>query len=298
MNRAAHFAAMAIPLAWFAAPLSAWAHVVCGDRVFPATLVMDDPGVGDELSFPTIQYAGAPKGGGGSQDISYGYEWDKTITEHFGFAINGDYQAAAGAGANVQGWDNVTLTLKDEFLCSEVNEFAASVGVVREFAHTGSSRLATAGIIDTVGNTAPTVYVGKGLGDYPIGLLRPLAVTGELGYAISDKPNVSPNELDYAVSLQYSIPYLQQHVKDVGLPPLPGNLVPLIEVSLSSPRGQPTTGIVSPGVLYEGDSWQLGIEVNIPANEATRLQQGLGFIAQFHLFLDDIFPNSLGKPIF
>jgi len=298
MNRALRFAAAAIALAWFVAPASAQAHAVCGDRVFWATLIMDDPGVGDELSLPTIQYTGAPKGGGGGQDISYGYEWDKTITEHFGFALNGDYQAAAGAGANVQGWDNVTLTLKDEFLCSEANEFMASVGVIREFAGTGSSRLATAGIIDTVSNTAPTVYVGKGLGDYPIGYLRPFGITGELGYAISDSPNVSPDAWQYSASLQYSIPYLQQHVKDLSLPDLVAHLTPLVEVSLTTPRGQPTTGTIAPGVLYDADTWQVGIEATIPATGATRQTQGLGFIAQFHLFLDDIFPNSLGKPIF
>jgi hypothetical protein len=32
----------------------ALAHVVCGDRVFPTTLTMDDPGVSDEVSLPTI----------------------------------------------------------------------------------------------------------------------------------------------------------------------------------------------------------------------------------------------------
>ncbi len=100
------------------------------------------------------------------------------------------------------------------------------------------------------------------------------------------------------VSLQYSIPYLQQHVKDLGLPGFIGHLTPLVEVSLSSPHGQPTTGIVSPGLLYDADTWQFGVEANIPANNATRAGQGTGFIAQFHLFLDDIFPNSLGQPIF
>jgi hypothetical protein len=35
----------------------------------------------------------------------------------------------------------------------------------------------------------------------------------------------------------------------------------------------------------------------IPVNRATRQSQGSGFIAQFHLFLDDIFPDTLGKPL-
>ena len=32
----------------------AFAHAVCGDRIFPATLGIDDPGVGDELALPTL----------------------------------------------------------------------------------------------------------------------------------------------------------------------------------------------------------------------------------------------------
>jgi len=32
------------------------AHAVCGNRIFPATLGIDDPGVGDELALPTLTY--------------------------------------------------------------------------------------------------------------------------------------------------------------------------------------------------------------------------------------------------
>ncbi len=161
----------------------------------------------------------------------------------------------------------------------------------------------TAGAIDSIGNTAPTLYAGQGLGVLPIGYLRPLAITAELGYAFSDSPNTSgsPNALQYAFSLQYSIPYLQQHVKDLGLPQFIAGMTPLVEVSLTTPTGQgaATTGTINPGILYDGDNWQFGVEANIPANGATWQNQGLGVIAQFHLFLDDIkAAGPLGKPIF
>ena len=260
---------------------------------------MDDPGVGDEVSLPTVQYNRIPQKAGGGELTDYGFEWDKTITEHFGFALNGDYINQNSGGTNLQGWDNFTLTLKDEFVCSESNEFAASFGVIHEFGGTGALRLANAGAIDAVGNTAPTFYAGKGFGDILPGYLRPLAVTGELGYAFSNSPSVSPNEWDYSFSLQYSMPYLDQHVKALGMPAAFGHMVPLVEFSFATPRGQPTTGTIAPGILYEGDSWQFGLEATIPANSATWQNQGLGFIAQFHLFLDDIeAAGPLGKPIF
>ena len=44
----------------------AYSHAVCGDRVFPATLGIDDPGVGDELALPTVAYlSGSDDGASG-----------------------------------------------------------------------------------------------------------------------------------------------------------------------------------------------------------------------------------------
>jgi hypothetical protein len=282
----------------------ALAHAVCGNRVFPPTLVMDDPGMNDEMSLPTIQYTPIPASGGtpAGSTTSWGFEWDKSIfstpTNTFGVAINGDYITQHGAGENLNGWDNFTVTLKDQFYCNAEHEFMMSVGVIREFAGTGSGQLLRAGAIDTISNTAPTLYAGKGLGDLPIGPLRAFGVTGELGYAFSDSPNANPNEWDYAASIQYSMPYLTQHVQALPIPEFFNHLVGLVEFVYTAPTGGPTTGVIAPGIFYEAAAWQIGAEALIPANHATRLTQGTGFIVQFHLFLDDLLPNSLGKPLF
>lgn len=280
---------------------TAWAHAICGDRTFWPTLIVDDPGMNDEASLPTIQYTSIPASAGGGQQITYGYEWDKTITEHFGIIINGDYITQRNAGVSENGWDNITLTLKDQFFCSESNEFMASVGLIREFAKTGSSHLVTAGVIDSVSNTAPTLYVGQGLGVLPIGYLRALGVTGEFGYQFSDSPNSSANQVNYSGTIQYSIPYLDQHVKALDAPEFVKGLVGVVEASFSTASNGPTraqtTGTIAPGVLYEADSWQIGVEALIPANSFTRQTQGVGVITQFHLYLDDIFPDTIGKPI-
>jgi hypothetical protein len=44
-----------------------------------------------------------------------------------------------------------------------------------------------------------------------------------------------------------------------------------------------------------GDTWEVGVEALIPGNKATG--NHVGVIAMFHLFFDDLFPNSLGKPL-
>ncbi len=55
------------------------AHAVCGNRVFPATLTIDDPGVNDELSLPTIEYLPIPAAAGNpsGHSVDYGFEWTR-----------------------------------------------------------------------------------------------------------------------------------------------------------------------------------------------------------------------------
>ena len=155
-------------------------------------------------------------------------------------------------------------------------------------------------------STQPTAYTGKGFGDLPIGLLRPLAITGELGYQIQDvKINSTgdnlggTNAVNAGLSIQYSMPYLKAQVRDFGFPEFVNRLFPIVELTWSapvnSPISAPTQFTIAPGVIYVARFRQFGIEALIPGNTATGTH--VGVIAQFHIFFDDLFPNSLGKPL-
>jgi len=100
-------------------------------------------------------------------------------------------------------------------------------------------------------------------------------------------------------AIEYSLPYLQAFVKDMGLREPFNQLIPVVEVALSKPldRGRgPTTGTVNPGILWAGRYMQLGLEALVPINHQTGSR--VGWLAQIHFFLDDLFPTSIGKPIF
>jgi len=274
---------------------AAQAHVVCGNRVFPTTLTIDDPGVSNELSLPTIAFAPTPSG----ENNVYAYEWDKLITEDLGFAVNGNYATQRGA-QSLSGWDNLTLTLKDQHPCVERyehEELVWSVGIVRLIPGTGSTQLRNAGAIASVGATAPTIYIGKGLGALRVDYLRPLAITAEFSRQFSDTPSVSPSAWTYAASLQYSMPYLQQHIKALKVPQFVTRLTPIAEFAMSSPAGSSPTGTIAPGLLYEAKTWQLSAEAVLPATATTRLSQGTGFIIQYHVFLDAFYKSWFGKPL-
>jgi hypothetical protein len=71
---------------------SAFAHGFAGPHMFISTLLIDDPNVADEASLPTFTFLPQPTGGPASDLYTLEYEFDKRITENFGFAINGGYE--------------------------------------------------------------------------------------------------------------------------------------------------------------------------------------------------------------
>lgn len=304
-----------LPFAW---PAAARAHVVAGARVFPVTLTFDDPGVADEASLPALGYSrsGSDGGAGPGHDFDLGFEYDKRITPETALIINGGYNIQQMNGAKTQtGFDNLVITGKWQAYTNAAHEFVASVGIQREVGGTGALHTGA----DKYGATAPTAYFGKGLGDLPIDVLRPFAVTGELSYSIADRklkavqvadPDSglistqfnagSNNAWNGGLSLQYSIPYLQSQVHDYGLPDFVGRLIPVVEVTWSSPAGSPSaqgaTWTVAPGLIYLGTFGEIGLEALIPANRAAGTN--VGAAALFHVFLDDLFPSSIGRPLF
>ncbi len=308
------------------------AHVVVGTRVFPVTLTIDDPGVADEVTLPAITYSrsGAEGGGGPGHEVDLGFEYDKTITPTTALILNGGYDVQQMNGAKTHtGFENLYVTGKWQAWTNAAHEFVASLGVVRELGGTGTSH--TGG--DRYGSTSPTAYFGKGMGDLPVGFLRPFAVTGELSYTVADRAlkasqapslsqgagaqgasasspfdtgiaaqlnNANNNAWAGGVSVQYSLPYLQSQVRDVGLGGFFGSLIPVVEFTWSSPASSPstqgTTWTAAPGVIYMADWGEVGVEALVPLNRATGTT--VGAVGLVHLFLDDLLPHSLGRPVF
>jgi hypothetical protein len=281
---------------------NASAHAIAGDRVFPVTLTLDDPGVADEITLPQIT---TQSGAGPSSATQAQWEWDKTITPTTALIYNHGYDIATLSGSKRQtGFENPVITGKWQAYVNAEHEFILSLGLQRELPpdlHT----LNVGG--DKYGATNPVLYVGKGFGDLPIQALRPFAMTGELVYTIPDRPlnkagdnNGTPRSLFGGLSLQYSLPYLRANVKDYGLPEFVNRLIPLVELNYVSPTSRPGGGPMtlqaSAGAIYMADTYQVGLELIAPLNNAAG--QRLGATVQVHFFLDDLLPNSLGKPLF
>jgi hypothetical protein len=292
-------------------PVAAGAHCIIGNRFFPATLNVDDPCVADELSLPTI--AGFKNGDDPSaQEFDISGEYSKTITPNFGISFEEAWIHLDTPGVGtVSGFDNLGTSFKYQFVRDASRELAMSISLDADWGGTGSSAIDA----EPFTTLTPTLFLGKGLGFMQTPILKPFAITAQVGYAIPTKSSTSqpdeetgfidttpnPRSIVWGGTLQYSMPYLKSSVRDFGLPEFVNRLIPLVELNLSSEVSnfdgeERTTGTVNPGVIYVADKFQLAAEAIIPINRASG--DGIGVMGQLHFYLDDIFPRSLGTPLF
>jgi hypothetical protein len=291
---------------------TAFAHGFAGKRFFPATLATEDPFVADELSLPTVSRTKtrASDGEPATVETSTSVDFTKRITPEFGVGLGASYlRLRPEGGETVQGADNFAANVKYQFHKNDEHESIASVGIDWDIGNTGAKRVGA----ESFSVLTPAVFFGKGFGELSEGMkyLRPFAITGTAGIAIPTRSSTTtvddtgaetternPNVLNVGISVQYSLPYLQSSVKDMGLGEPFNRLIPIVEFSLEKPLdrgGGPTTGTVNPGILWIGRSMQLGIEAIIPVNDRSA---STGVLAQVHFFLDDLFPSGIGKPMF
>jgi hypothetical protein len=293
-------ACAAVPISFL--PIQAQAHGFVGDRFFPATLLTDDPFVADEMSLPTFTVN--PKGPDGSREFDLGTDISKTLWPDIGVTFSDQWEHLRPKGAPVQtGLGTFGSELDWQFFKNAEHETTLMTGVNVSWAHTGRVQSLGADDFTTV---SPLLDFGKGFGDLPDSLpwARPFAITGNFSVDFPTKtesagtPN--PNNFNYGFAFEYSLPYLEQNVKDIGLTGVFKQLIPLVEVSYSTAlnRGQggQTIGTVQPGVIWSGQYFQIGAEAIIPATRQTG--NGYGGVIQLHFYLDDLFPTTFGRPLF
>jgi hypothetical protein len=304
--RSIRFTALAaVPLAALTVLLKthpADAHGFAGQRFFPATLLTDDPFVADEMSLPSLIFN--PPGPDGSKEVDLETDISKSLWPGVGVTISDQGQHLRPKGSpSATGLGTLNTELDWQFFENDPHETTAMVGVHESWAHTGRVQALGADDFTTL---SPLFDFGKGFGDLPDNLpwLRPFAITGNLSVDFPTKVesagNPNPNNFNYGFAFEYSLPYLQQNVKDIGLGEPFKSMIPLVEVSYSTALnrgvGGQTTGTVQPGVIWSGQYFQIGAEAIIPATRQTG--NGYGGIVQLHFYLDDIFPKAFGRPLF
>lgn len=288
-------------------PVSSWAHGFAGQRFFPTTFQVDDPFISDEFSILINRIKG-PDAMTTEIDIDY----SKRILPNFGLEFHEAYlHLRANDGSSANGWDNLGMGAKWQFLTNAPHELILSAGVDLDLGGTGAHQIA-----ESFSTVSPALFFGKGFGDLPdaVKYLRPFAITGAVGPHFPTRSgNLSvdsgtgepvvernPTTLTWAFSLQYSLMYLQSFVKDIGLGSPFKRMILVTEFPMETCmsadcKGQ-TTGTVNPGIIWAGKVMELGIAAQIPVN--SRSGSSVGIIGLIHLFVDDLFPKGIGGPVF
>ncbi|HVB17920.1 MAG TPA: hypothetical protein VNF04_15385 [Stellaceae bacterium] len=301
MDRPLWRAAAPAAVILLSASSAALAHGFAGERFFPATLLTDDPFVADEMSLPTITRN--PTGADGSQETDIETDLSKRITSDLGFTIGDQWEYLQPKGAAAAtGFGTLNTGLQYQLFVNAPHEAIGLLNLGVSWGHSGRVQALGADDFTTI---SPGFDFGKGFGDLPNSLayLRPFALTGNLSVDFPTKtesagtPN--PNNFNYGFAFEYSLPYLQCCVKDIGLRRPFSQLIPLVEVAFSTPldrdQGLSTTGTIQPGIIWSGQYFQIGVEAILPANRPSG--KGIGGLVQLHFYLDDAFPSTFGKAI-
>jgi len=278
----------------------ALAHGFAGDRFFPATILTDDPFVADEMSLPTLTLD--PTQSDGSREFDIGSDLSMLITPNWDFTLSSNWAHIRTPGVGTQtGFQGLTTGTQYQLFINAEHEAMALAALDVTWGNTGNLAAGTPAFT----TLSPTFDFGKGFGDLPdsVPWLRPFALTGNLALNFPTQVETqgvpNPNSFFYGFAIEYSIPYLQSDVRDVGLGPPFNRMIPLVEFALTSPfnrgYGGTTTGTVQPGVIWAGQYFQIGAEMIIPTNSLSG--HGIGGVVQLHFYLDDLFPHSIGRPI-
>ena len=294
-----------------AVAFQAQAHTIVGERLFPVTLTIDDPGVNDELALPAFSYMESinPDGSPGAFSYGLGWEYMKTITADLGVSVgSGGYNWQTRPSA--QGWSNIETQIRYAMWLDAKAEAIVATSVSYEWGNTGSPQSASLPS-DPFSTLSFTLYGGKGFGDIDSDWLKPFAITGEFSAnfpmtATNADGSLNPTTISYGASIQYSLLYMNAHVKEV--PELFRRLIPAFEAIFSTPVGNlspnapgqfptnVTTGVVGPSLYYIGRYFEVGVMAQAPINRESGAH--LGALAIVDFFLDDLAPDTLGKPLF
>ena len=232
------------------------------------------------------------------------------MTDNFGIGFGATYkEVRRDNGPTQRGFDNLAGSFKYKFYQSDNHETILSAGMDWDVGNSGSKRVGA----ESFSTFTPTLFFGKGFGDLPgdTKYLRPLAVTGLVGIGIPTRARTRtigddgdivvdrhPHTLRWGFAVEYSLPYLHAFVQDTGLRAPFNQLISVVEFAMSTAldRGaRGTTGTVNPGIIWAGTYAQLAVEAVIPIN--ARSGNRVGWTAQLHFFLDDLFPQTIGRPL-
>ena len=166
-----HAAIVLILACTWAWPVEVRGHGFAGKRLFPQTMLFDDPAPLDEFNLFFGQ-AKTPDG----LTTSYILDTAKRITPWWSVGFSQEFDQLSFGSGSTSGFQNWAPHTKGTFLVSERHETLISWGLDWDIGGIGSHAVGAS----TQSTLTPQLFFGKGFGDLPRSLqwLQPFAITG------------------------------------------------------------------------------------------------------------------------
>jgi hypothetical protein len=294
----------------FASRSAAWAHGTVGDYTFLEPIVAEDANPKNEFNIFRPQWTRTAEG----REFSIGFGLEKVIVpapDSYANGLPGGgmvsitiesewVEQSPKEGRRLTGFNNLELLPKVAFLTMPEHELRLSLGA-KFVLPTGSPSIGE----QNHTQLGPELLWAKGFGDLPnqglLKYLRPFAFQGDVGYtpALGGR---TWHELFADNVIEYSLPYLSNNVRDIGLPWPLRNMYPYVEFNydqlIAGPAGQTFPEVlVTPGLAFMNYYLELSIATQIALNKGAVPDNHARVILLLDLFIDDIFPWTNWTPV-
>jgi hypothetical protein len=279
------------------APAPAVAHGVVGDYSFLEPLITQDPTPANELDILAPSWVRSSD----ANTYSIGFSIEKILylDEDYvpRFSIGGGSSwshVSPFADRSRDGFGNLTLFGKYAFYYSLKHEFMLTIGAQLQLPAGNTD-------IEAQSHTSlgPLFLWEKGMGDLPnlpvLKYLRPLGVQSDFGYVPALGGHTSHHMFADAV-VEYSLPYLSNNVKDIGLKAPFRNLFLFNEINydqlITGPSGATfPTLLATPGIAYVSYHFELALGTQFALNTASRPGTHAAVVGLLDIFYDSIIPR-------
>jgi hypothetical protein len=288
--------ALALILA-IAIPTNVFGHGVVGDYVFLEPLITQDPTPANELDILAPSWVRSSD----ANTYSIGFSIEKVLYVDDNYVPR--FSVGGGSGwshvspfddRGMQGFDDLTLFGKYAFYYSLKHEFMLTIAAQLQLP-TGNTP------IEAQSHTSlgPVFLWEKGMGDLPnwtaLKYFRPFGVQSDYGYVPALHGHTSHDMFADAV-IEYSLPYLSNNVRDIGLKWPLRNLFLFNEFNydqlITGPSGQTFPSILAtPGMAYVSYHFELALGTQFALNNASRSGTHAAIVGLLDIFYDSLIPR-------
>jgi hypothetical protein len=273
------------------------AHGVVGDYVFLEPIITQDPTPANELDILAPSWVKSSD----ANTYSIGLSVEKILylDENYfpRFSVGGGSNWSHSSpfiGPSKEGFDDLTLFAKYSLYYSLEHEFMMTIAAQLQLP-TGN----TAVEAQSHTSLGPVFLWEKGMGDLPnfrvTKYLRPFGIQSDFGYVPALGGHTSHHMFADAI-IEYSLPYLSNNVRDVGLKWPLRNLFLFNEINydqlITGPSGQTfPTILATPGIAYISYHFEVAVGTQFALNNASRPGTHAAVVGLLDIFYDSIIPR-------